>query len=153
MLQHAGIKWAKRSKYLGQCLAHCKCLPLFFCLVELPLFSSLELHGCCCLVAKLCLTPLWLHGLQPARLLCPWDSPGKNTGVGCYFLLQGIFQTQGPNLHLLHWQVDSLPLSHQQSPTFMAYHIYSSIASTPASWVTCSFTLPSLPSPLSSPLT
>ena len=28
------------------------------------------------------------HGLQPARLLCPWDSPGKNTGVGCHFLLQ-----------------------------------------------------------------
>ena len=37
------------------------------------------------------------HGLQPARLLCPWDSPGKNTGVGCHFLLQGIFLTQGLN--------------------------------------------------------
>ena len=31
------------------------------------------------------------HGLQPARLLCPWDSPAKNTGVGCHALLQGIF--------------------------------------------------------------
>ena len=31
------------------------------------------------------------HGLQPARLLCPWDSPGKNTGVGCHFLLQTFF--------------------------------------------------------------
>ena len=31
--------------------------------------------------------------LQPARLLCPWDFPGKNTGVGCHFLLQGIFPT------------------------------------------------------------
>ena len=31
---------------------------------------------------------LWPHGLQPARLLCPWDFPGKNTGVGCHFLLQ-----------------------------------------------------------------
>ena len=31
---------------------------------------------------------MWLHRWQPARLLCPWDSPGKNTGVGCYFLLQ-----------------------------------------------------------------
>ncbi|MGE2757601.1 hypothetical protein, partial [Escherichia coli] len=48
-----------------------------------------------------------------ARLLCPWDFPGKNTGVGCHFLLQGIFPTQGSNPHLLHWQVDSLPLSHQ----------------------------------------
>ena len=34
------------------------------------------------------------HGLQPARLLCPWDSPGKNTGVGCHFLLQGSSQTR-----------------------------------------------------------
>ena len=35
------------------------------------------------------------YGLQPTRLLCPWDSPGKNTGVGCHFLLQEIFLTQG----------------------------------------------------------
>ena len=44
--------------------------------------------------------------------------PGKNTGVGCHFLLQGIFPTQGLNPHLLcllHWQADSLPLSHQGS--------------------------------------
>ena len=34
---------------------------------------------------------LWPHGLEPARLLCPWDSPGKKTGAVCYFLLQGIF--------------------------------------------------------------
>ena len=40
-------------------------------------------------------------GLQPARLLCPWDSPGKNTGVGCHFLFQGIFPAQGSNPHLL----------------------------------------------------
>ena len=37
------------------------------------------------------------HGLQPARLFCPWKSPGKNTGVGCHFLLQVIFPTQGQN--------------------------------------------------------
>ena len=41
-------------------------------------------------------------GLQPTRLLRPWDSPGKNTGVGCHFLLQGIFLTQGSNPGLLH---------------------------------------------------
>ena len=34
---------------------------------------------------------LFLDGLQPARLLCPWDFPGKDTGVGCHFLLHGIF--------------------------------------------------------------
>ena len=45
--------------------------------------------------------PLQPHGLQPARLLCPWDSPGKNTGVGCHFLLQENFLTQGSNPHLL----------------------------------------------------
>ena len=37
---------------------------------------------------------LWPHGLQPARLLCPSDFPGKNTGVHCHFLLQGIFPTR-----------------------------------------------------------
>ena len=47
-----------------------------------------------------CLVTQWYstlqtHGLWPTRLLCPWDSPGKNTGVGCHFLLQGIFLTQG----------------------------------------------------------
>ena len=58
------------------------------------------------------------HGLQHARLLCPWDSPGKNTGVGCRFLLGGggVFPAQGLNPHLLHWQASSLPLSHLGSP-------------------------------------
>ena len=51
------------------------------------------------------------HG--PARLLCPRDFPGKDTGVGCHFLLQGIFLTQGSNPRTLHWQADSLLLSHQ----------------------------------------
>ena len=37
------------------------------------------------------------------QLLCPWDFPGKNTGVCCHFLLQEIFLTQGLNLHFLHW--------------------------------------------------
>ena len=56
---------------------------------------------------------LQLYGLQPTRLLCLWDSPGENTGVGCHALLQGVFLTQGSNprlLCLLHWQVGSLPL-------------------------------------------
>ena len=39
---------------------------------------------------------LWSHGLYAARLLCPWNSPGKNTGVGSHSLLQGIFHTQEP---------------------------------------------------------
>ena len=52
------------------------------------------------------------HGLEATRLLCPWDFPGKNTGVGCHFLLRGILPTQKSNLPVLHWQADSLPLSH-----------------------------------------
>jgi len=59
---------------------------------------------------------LWRYGLQHARLLCPWNSPSKNMGVDCHFLLQEIFLTQGSNLLLLHWQAESLPLSHQGSP-------------------------------------
>ena len=56
---------------------------------------------------------LWPHGLQPTRILSPWDFPGKNPEVGCHFLLLGIFPTRGLNPCLLHWQTDSLPLSHQ----------------------------------------
>ena len=46
--------------------------------------------------------PLWPHGLQPTRLLCPWHFPGRDTGVGCHFLFQEIFLTQGSNLGLPH---------------------------------------------------
>ena len=57
-------------------------------------------------------------------LLCPWDFPGENTGVVCHFLLQGIFPTQGLNLCLLHWQVDSLQLSYQGSPGLKDYGVF-----------------------------
>ena len=71
---------------------------------------------CSCLVAQSCLTLLRPCGLQPNKLLCPWDSPDKNAGVSCRFLLQGIFLSQGLNSCLLLWQVDSLQLSHLGSP-------------------------------------
>ena len=57
-----------------------------------------------------------------ARLLCPWDFPVKNTGVDCHAYPQGIFLTQGSNLHLLyllHWQACSLPTS-----TSWEVHLY-----------------------------
>ena len=48
---------------------------------------------------------LWLFAtlwtIAPLMLFCPWDSPGKNTGVDCHALLQGIFLTQGSNPHLM----------------------------------------------------
>ena len=64
-----------------------------------------------CLITQACLT-LRPHGPEPTRLLCPWDSPGKNTGVGCHAFLQGIFPTRGSDprlVHPLHWQTGSLP--------------------------------------------
>ena len=99
---------------------------------ELALFSSVSVslvsRGCSicgssdfvCTRAQSCLT-LWPHGLRPVRLLCPWDSPGKNSGGGCHFLLRGPSRPRGwsrglpdPGLspHLLSLQastVEGLP--------------------------------------------
>ena len=63
------------------------------------------------------------HGLYPARLLRPWDFSGKNTGVGCHLLLQGLFPAQGSSLPVSPespaLQAESLVLSHWGSPTRM----------------------------------
>ena len=77
------------------------------------------INSSCFLVTKSCLTLSRPHGLKSARLLSPWEFPGKNIGVGCHFLLQWIILTQGLNLsllNLLHWQANSLPLDHQGKP-------------------------------------
>ena len=70
----------------------------------------------CVLNCSVVSNSLWPHGLWPTRLLCPWDFPGKNTSMGCHFLLQGIFLTQGSNppclLSLLHCKRILHPLSH-----------------------------------------
>ena len=73
-----------------------------------------------CWVASVVFDSLRPYRLYPARLLCPWDSPGKNTGVGCHALLLGIFPTLGWNLYLLcllHVQVGSLPSTTWNSHT------------------------------------
>ena len=57
------------------------------------------------------------YGLQPARLLCPWDSPSRNTGVGGHFLLQRIFPIQGWNPYFLHFRRILYQLSHLGSPS------------------------------------
>ena len=54
-----------------------------------------------CSVTSVVSDPLQPHALQPARLFCPWDSPGKNTAVGCHAVLRRIFPTQGSNPSLL----------------------------------------------------
>ena len=68
---------------------------------------------------------LWPLALSPMELLCPWNFPGKKTGVGCHFQLQGIFLTQGLNLCLLcllSWQANSLSLVPlEKPPIFLAF--------------------------------
>ena len=63
------------------------------------------------------------HGLQPARLLRPWNSPGKDTGAGCRFLLQGIFPTQGSKPGLLHCRQIFLPSEPPGKPSKAIYVI------------------------------
>ena len=68
---------------------------------------------------------LWPHELYPARLLCLWNFPGKNTRADCHFLLQGIFPTQESNpclLHFLSWQAYSLPVQHLGNPNIGMHH-------------------------------
>ena len=64
---------------------------------------------CACPITELCLTLCDPRDCSPPGSSVRGDFPGKNTGVGCHFLLQEIFLTQGSNLRLLHWQVGSLP--------------------------------------------
>ena len=75
--------------------------------------------------AQVCLTIC--DPMDCSLLLCPWDFPGWNIGVGYHFLLQGIFLTQGSNLDLLcllHRQADSLSLCHLGSPSNNIATIY-----------------------------
>ena len=64
------------------------------------------------------------HGLYPTRLICLWNSPDKNTGVGCHFLLQGLFLTQGlnPGLpHCRHCRQNPFQLQLQEQIIFMSF--------------------------------
>ena len=66
------------------------------------------------------------HGLQPSTLLRPWDFPGKSTGVGCRFLLQGIFPTQRLNPGLPHCRRILYQLSYKGSPRILEWLAYPS---------------------------
>ena len=74
--------------------------------------SGCSIQICYCLVTKWCQMLCDPMACNPTGSFRPWDFPGKNTGMGCHFLLEGIFPTQGSNLRLLHWQAYSLLLSH-----------------------------------------
>ena len=79
---------------------------------------------------SVCLTLCDPHGLWSTGLLCPWDSPGQNTGVDSHFLLQGIYPTQGSNPGLLHYRPIVYHLSHQESP-------FTSEEDSNSSWLSC----------------
>ena len=69
----------------------------------------------CVLSHSVTSSSLWPRGLQPTRLLCPWDSPAKNTGVGCHALVPGISTTQESNPGLPHCRWILYCLSHQEA--------------------------------------
>ena len=87
-----------------------------------PLFGDLGLPACYPLTGirnapgMQNIKPLLPNGQQPTTFLCPWDFPGKNIGVGCHFLLQEIFPTQGLNPGLPCCMQMLYHLSHQGSP-------------------------------------
>ena len=90
-----------------------------------------SISSCCCVSGSFVSDCLQPHGLQPTRLLYPWSSPGKNTGVGCHSLLQMIFLTQRQNPGLLHCRQILYLLRCQVSPYFII-HLSKSIACTTA---------------------
>ena len=84
---------------------------LYVC-VWVPLLFTWNFHN---IADRLCVrsvTQLCPTLATPWTVACQAILQSKNARVGCHFLLQGIFQTQGSNLHCLHWQADSLPLNH-----------------------------------------
>ena len=90
--------------------------------------GTLSMCMCVCSVVS---DTLWPYGLQPTSFLCPWNFPGKNTGVGYHFLFQGIFLTQRWNLlSYIGRQIFFLPLCHLGSPhrqfrkSYILFHIF-----------------------------
>ena len=93
--------------------------------------QAIKRDVCACVYAKSlqsCLTLCDPMDCSPPRLLCPWDSLGKDTGEGCYALLQGIILTQGWNLGFLHFRQIFYHLSCQGSPTLINLIIINSSA-------------------------
>ena len=125
--QHCSCRWSSMAGFLACLQSQMKYFTFRLPLPKpysflLSTCHTLELSislvaSCCCLVAKSCPT-----------LATPWtvtrqapQSMGflrQEYWIGCHFFLRGIFPTQGLNLHLLHWLVDSLPLSHQGCVSF-----------------------------------
>ena len=104
------------------------CQPFNASLVSHLFPPHIWLRVCVCVCVR-ALSHVWLF-VTPWIVACqaPWNFPGKNTGVKCHFLLQGIFLTQGLNpsfLCFLHWQADSLPLPYLGSPWTVSNNCFS----------------------------
>ena len=77
---------------------------------------------CVCVSCSVISNSFRLHGLEPTGFLCPWDSPGKNTGVGSHgFFLQVIFPIQRSNPRLLHCRQILYSLSHLGNPCLYTF--------------------------------
>ena len=94
------------------------------------MYSKLiQLYVCVCVCVYCC-----LHSKSHPTLVTPWSIicqtplsmgfPSKSTGVGCHFFFQGIFLTQGWNLHLLHWQAYSLTTEPLRKPIYISIYMY-----------------------------
>ena len=112
------VEYWKHTSFGARQTPHSATCPL--CLLE-QVIQSLYLGFFISTIVSVVSDSVRPHGLQPTRLLCPWASPGKNTGVGCHALLQGIFPAQGSNSGLPHCRGILYHLSHQEvlvMPTF-----------------------------------
>ena len=98
-----------------------KCLPFPLALTIPTKFSSFQVLAIVVIYLLSCVWLLWPHRLWPAGLLCPWDSPGKNTVMGCHFLLHRIFPDPGVKLVSPELQVDSLLTEPPGEPAFKSY--------------------------------
>ena len=88
------------------------------CLLFLHVFYILQATVCLCVSPSVVSNSLWFNGLYPSRLLYPWDSPGKNTGVGSHFLLQLNLSNPDTEPGSLALKQIIYHLSHQVSPNY-----------------------------------
>ena len=104
---------------------------LILCTTSTECLKRMYMHACSAMSNS-----LQVYGLQPARLFCPQDFPGKNTGVGCHLLFQGIFLTQGLNpcfcvpcrqilYHLGYWEASPSWAGHHFSSESPRYVLHS----------------------------
>ena len=126
------------SVCIYMCVCVCVCVYTYICTyihIYVHIYTCIHIYiyierlyecvcVCVCQVTSVMSDSLWPQGLYPARLLCSWDSPGKNTGEGSQALLQGIFPTQGLNLCLLRLLHCRWILYHQATGEAISHFTY-----------------------------